>query len=86
MHYMCIVLVTALIQCKPLGDKAVQNGTLLFTDDATIQCVAVSITSVPPGSNGESCLSMSLSTTSTVSGLTISPSLATICIVPTEGE
>ena len=68
------------------GTTTVQNGTLLFTDDATIQCVAVSVMSVALGSNEESCLLLRLSETSIVSGLTISPSLATICIVPTAGE
>ena len=63
-----------------------QNGTLLFTDDATIQCVAVSVSSVSAGSTDESCLTLTLSPTTTVTGLTISPSLATICKVLAEGN
>ena len=63
-----------------------QNGTLLFTDEAAIQCVAVSVSSVSAGSTDESCLTLTLSTTTTVSGLTLSPSLATVCKVPAEGE
>ncbi|CAI8052157.1 hypothetical protein GBAR_LOCUS28549, partial [Geodia barretti] len=61
-----------------------QNGTLLFTDDATIQCVAVSVSSVSAGSTDESCLTLTLSPSTTVTGLTISPSLATICKVLAE--
>ncbi|CAI8052979.1 Extracellular matrix protein 3, partial [Geodia barretti] len=57
-----------------------QNGTLLFTDDATIQCVAVSVSSVSAGSTDESCLTLTLSPTTTVTGLTISPDVATVCV------
>ena len=68
-------------------DTTVQNGTLLFNDNTAIQCIAVSLTSVTHGSpNEESCLTLSLSVTSSGSGLTLSPSLATICVVSTEGE
>ncbi|CAI8052161.1 Adhesion G-protein coupled receptor V1, partial [Geodia barretti] len=63
-----------------------QNGTLLFTDDATIQCVAVSVSSVSAGSTDESCLTLTLSPTTNVTGLTISPDLATVCVVPIEGK
>ena len=62
------------------------NDSLLFTDDATIQCVAVSVSSVSPGSTDESCLTLTLSTTTTVTGLTISPSEATVCVVSADGE
>lgn len=59
----------------------------MFTDDATIQCVAVRVTSDSPGSPDEElCFSLSLSATTTVSGLTLSPAVATVCVVPTEGE
>ena len=69
------------------ADTTVQNSTLLFTDDTAIQCIAVSLSSVTAGPlNEESCLSLNLSVTSSVSGLTLNPSLATICIVPSEGE
>ncbi|CAI8052156.1 hypothetical protein GBAR_LOCUS28548, partial [Geodia barretti] len=57
-----------------------QNGTLLFSDDATIQCVAVSASSVSAGSTDESCLTLTLSPTTTVTGLTISPDVATVCV------
>ena len=67
-------------------DAVTQNGTLLFTDEAAIQCVAVSVSSVSPGSTDESCLTLTLSPTTTVSGLTLSPSVATVCKVPAEGE
>lgn len=65
-----------------VDDALVQNGTLLFTDEATIQCIAVSVFSTAD----DSCLSLSLSSPTTVSGLTLSPALATICVIPTEGE
>lgn len=69
------------------ADSSVQNGTLLFTDDAIIQCVAVSIPSDSLGSPDEgSCFSLSLSASNTVSGLTLSPALATVCVVPAGGE
>ena len=73
--------------CYTATDQStVEDGTLLFTDDATIQCIAVSLSSVTPGSNEESCLSLSLSATSTVSGLTLNPSVSTICVVSIEGN
>ena len=56
----------------------VQNGTLLFTDDATVQCVAVN------SPDGMSCFSLRLSTDSAVTGLTLSPALATLCVVSTD--
>ena len=67
-------------------DAETQSGTLLFTDDATIQCVAVSVSSVTAGSTDESCLSLTLSSPTTVSGLTLSPSLGTVCKVLTDGK
>ena len=62
----------------------VQNGTLLFTDGTALQCITVLLTSLT--TDEDSCLSLNLSVTSHISGLTLSPSLATICTVPTEGE
>ena len=67
-------------------DAVTQNGTLLFTYEAVIQCVAVSVSSVSAGSTNKSCLTLTLSPTTTVSGLTLSPSVATVCKVPAEGE
>ena len=67
------------------GDMQTQSGIVSFMDDATIQCVAVSVSSVNASSTGESCLTLTLSTTSTVSGLTISPSSASICVVSADG-
>ena len=69
-----------------LDDAQTQNGTLLFTDDATIQCVAVSVSSVSAGSTDESCLSLTLSAATTVTGLTLSPSLADICVQSADGK
>ena len=63
-----------------------QNGTLLFTDEASIQCVAVSVSSVSAGSTDESCLTLTLSPTTTVSGLTLSPSVATMCVASADGK
>ena len=63
-----------------------QNGTLLFSDDATIQCVAVSVSSVSAGSTDESCLTLTLSPTTTVTGLTISPGVATVCVTSADGK
>ena len=62
------------------------NDSLLFTDDTIIQCIAVSVSSVTPGSTDESCLTLTLSTTTSVPGLTLSPSTATVCVVTAEGE
>ena len=70
----------------PAVDSTTQNGTLLFTDDATIQCVAVSVSLLSPGSTDESCLTLTLSTTTTVTGLTLSPFEATVCVVYADGE
>lgn len=64
-------------------DATVQNGNLLFTDDATIQCVAVNIPSSP---DEMPCFSMRLSAENTVTGLTLSPALATICVASPQGR
>ena len=73
-----------LIRIIPDGAMT-QNGTLLFSDDATIQCVAVSVSSVSAGSTDESCLTLTLSPTTTVTGLTISPDVATVCVTSADG-
>ena len=65
------------------AESTVQNGTIVFTDDATIQCIAVSLSSFSP--NGE-CLSLSLSAASSVDGLTLSPSVTIICVISIEGN
>ena len=60
----------------------IQNDTLLFSDDASTQCVAVSVASVSP----ESCLTLTLAESTDVTGLTLSHSTATVCVVSVEGE
>lgn len=70
-----------------IDDSVFQNGTLLFTDDATIQCVAVSVSSIcSDATDEEACLTLTLSTMTTVSGLSLSPDRATICLVSMDGK
>ena len=75
-----------IIMYLPTVDLVIQNGTLLFTEEATIQCVAVLVSSVTPGSTDESCLTLTLFETTNFTGLTLNPSTAAICVVSADGE
>ena len=58
-----------------------------FAVDASIQCVAVSVISISSDVMGEeSCLSLRLSTTTTVNGLTVNPNQASVCVVSANGR
>ena len=76
-------ILTLILPYTGTAESMVQDGAIVFTDAATTQCIAVSLSL--PSPDGESCLSLSLSATSSVNGLTLSPSMATICVVSNEG-
>jgi hypothetical protein len=56
------------------------NDSFTFSDDALIQCVPVPITSDSVKEPGEECFTFTISTTTSVAGLTLSPSETEICI------
>ena len=66
-------------------ESTAQNGSVHFNDDATIQCVPIPITSVSP-SEEEECFTFNMSSVTSVSGLTLDPAQATVCVFPIEGE
>ena len=61
------------------------NATFTLSDDALIQCVPIDIVSDSVAEDQE-CFTFSISTASTIGGLTLSPSEAEICISDEKGS
>ena len=61
------------------GDYTAINGSFHITDSNTEQCVNISVLS-DNDVEGDECLNYTISTDSTVPGLSLSPDTATICI------
>ena len=55
-------------------------------DNALIQCVPIAITSDSVIEPGEECFTFTISTATTVAGLTLSPSETEICVSDSEGN
>ena len=66
------------------GDYTALNDSFEISDSALLQCVPISITSDSVDEEQE-CFTFSLSTATSVAGLTLSPSEAEICISDAEG-
>ena len=56
-----------------------------LSDNALIQCVPIAITSDSVVEPGEECFTFTISTATTVAGLTLSPSETEICVSDSEG-
>ena len=67
-------------------DYTALNDSFQISSSALLQCVPISITSDSVEETGQECFSFSLSTATTISGLTLSPSGAEICISDAEGR
>ena len=61
------------------------NDSFQISSSALLQCVPISITSDGVEETGQECFTFSLSTATTISGLTLSPSDAEICISDAKG-
>ena len=59
---------------------------MTLSEDALIQCVPIDIVSDSVAESDQECFTFSLSTPQTISGLSLSPSEAEICISDEEGE
>lgn len=59
--------------------------SFILSDDALIQCVPIAITSDSVVEPGEECFTFTISTTTSVAGLTLNPSETEICVSDSEG-
>ena len=57
-----------------------------MTDSNTIQCIPITIISDSTAETSDECFTYTISATSSVAGLTLSPATATICISDEEEE
>ena len=69
-----------------VNDYTFVNGTFTLSDDALLQCVPIPITLDTITESDEECFTFNLSTSSSIDGLTLSPSKAEICITDAEGN
>ena len=69
-----------------MNDFTFINDTFTLNDDALLQCVPISITSDSITEPDQECFSFTLSTETSIDGLTLSPSEAEICISDAEGN
>ena len=69
-----------------MNDFTFINDTFTLSDDALLQCVPISITSDSITEPDQECFSFTLSTETSIDGLTLSPSEAEICISDAEGN
>ena len=67
------------------SDYTALNDTFQLSSSALLQCVPIAITSDSVDEPGQECFTFTLSTTSSIDGLTLSPSEAEICISDAEG-
>ena len=68
------------------SDFTAQNDTYQLSSNALIQCVPIAITSDSVAEPGQECFMFTISTTTSVTGLTLSPSETEICISDSEGN
>ena len=76
---------SALFFSSAPDDFTALNNSFQISANATIQCVPISITSDSVDETGEECFTFSISTATTIAGLTLSPSEAEVCISDAEG-
>ena len=62
------------------------NENFTLSDDALIQCVPIEIVSDSVAEDDQDCFTISISSPNSVSGLSVSPSEAEICISDEEGN
>ena len=66
------------------SDYTSVSGNFDMTDSNTVQCIPITIISDSTSETSEECFTYTISTTIDVSGLTLSSTTATICIIEEE--
>ena len=67
-------------------DYTEKSGSFDITDTAMMQCVSIPITSDSVDEPEEKCFTFTITSVSSVPGLTLSPNVATVCISDEERE
>ena len=67
------------------SDYSSTSGEVTITEDSPMQCVSIQIRS-DSYTESEQCFTFDVSSSSSVTGLTVSPSETEICIIDTNGE
>ena len=67
-------------------DFTAQNDTYQFSNNALFQCTPIAITSDSVNEPGQECFTFTISSPTSVAGLTLSPSETEICISDSEGK
>ena len=80
-----MVMVLFLLSSLASDDFMALNSTFQINSNTPLQCVPISIMSGSVEETGQECLTFSISTTTTIAGLTLSPSEAKVCISDAEG-
>ena len=68
------------------NDYSSVSGNFDMTDSNTVQCIPITIISDSITETSDECFTYTISATSSVAGLTLSPATATICISDEEEE
>ena len=82
---MVMVMVLFWLSSLASDDFMALNNSFQINTNTPLQCVPVSIKSECVDKEGQDCLTFSISTTTTIAGLVLSPSEATICVTDAEG-
>ena len=67
-------------------DYTALNNTFQLSDEVVLQCVPVMITLDDVDEPAEECFTYSIASPSSVPGLTLNPTEATICVTDREGK
>ena len=68
------------------SDYAAQSGSVTMTDGAQLQCIPISIVSSSTTERDVECFTFRISAADTVTGLTVDPARASVCIIDRNGE
>lgn len=68
------------------GDYTDHSGSFNITDSASVQCIPITIVSDGINEPDQDCFTYSITSVSSISGLTLSPHMATVCISDGESE
>ena len=68
------------------SDYTAQSGSVTVTDGAQLQCIPISIVSSSSTEQDVECFTFSTSAADTVTGLTVDPAQASVCIIDRNGE
>ena len=83
---LCAYLILHSLSCSVTDDFTAVADTFTLSGDALIQCIPIAITSDSVDEPREECFKFTISTATSVAGLTLSPSETKICISDSKGK